>query len=267
MKGETETSSLSFSDVNLSGILSSDKSSEATFKTPTKKGLKIKEVPSPYGYTSKQEREAQLKMLTRLSDEQLDKRIKRTMRALELVKSDFAGAEKTLNELANEARDAEEKALIVSFKTLAGAALKLPKTKKVDDKTIQRIKDLAGKGLKVLDYGESITKLNEDPLDREANLAMARNLSSELHDILKEQGQAYFNQKVATELGTELTGFGGFIVDYTYEAARWAAAGSQIRSIIDNLDRKGGKLDAQLSLKKTLEDLMREKNRRKGEDK
>lgn len=252
----SQTGSLSFPDA------SSPKSLE--FPEPSQKGLKIKEVPSPYGYTSKQEREAQLKMLTLLSKEHLNKRIERTTRALEFMKSDFSGVEKTLNELVSEARDAEEQALLVSFKALAGAALKIPKIKKADAKTVQRIRDLAGKGLKVLDYVGPIEKLNEDPLDREANLEMARNLTGELHSILEEYGEAYFNKKVATELGTELTGFGGFIVDYTYEAGRWAVAGSQIKSIIDNLDRPGGKLDAQLSLKRTLEDLMSEKNRRKA---
>lgn len=243
---------------------SADKLSPPSFKAPAMRGLKIKDVPSPYGYTSKQEREAQIQMLTRLNNEMLEKRIKRTNLALERMKGDFLGVEATLNELVDEARDAEEEALIVSFKGLAATALKLQRMINADAKTLRRIRDLSAHGLRVLDYGGPVTKLIENPLDREANLEMARNLAGELHEIIAEHGEDYFNETVATELGTELTGFGGFIVDYTYEAARWAAAAKEIHSIIDNLDKEGGKLKAQLSLKRAHEDLIKEKLRRTG---
>jgi len=234
------------------------------FPEPAQKSLKINEVPSPYGYSSKEENEARLALLKKLPDVTLEQRIERTTRALELMKTDFLKAEKSLNLWVQEAQEAEENALLISFKTLVGAAVNLPGIKKLNDPKLQRIGELTEKGLKVLDYGTPLIRLKADPLDREANLEMARNAVSELHTILKDYGEAYFNLKVASELGTELTGFGGSVVDYTYEASRWAVAAKQIRTIVNSIDNPGGKLDAQLSLKQTLEEMITEKNSRRA---
>lgn len=228
------------------------------------KGLRIKDVPAPFGYKSKGEREAQLAILTELSDDELNKRIERTTRTLEYMLSDFLKGEKELNEWLAEAQDAEEKALIASFKMMAASALKLPGIKKIDDKALLRIKQLSEKGLTVLDYGDPVIKFNNNPSDREANLELARNTANDLYNILSEHQDVYFDKKTISKLGPEYAGFGGFLVDYIYEASRWAVAGAQIRSITDNIDKPKGKLDAQMKMKRILEDLINEQKQRGG---
>jgi hypothetical protein len=248
-----------------------DKGSEAATNCRSRQG-RLQSLLRAYITDAKKfnRRIAQLTMLTGLSDSELEKRIERSIQILRRMRSDFLRSKKDLKEWLYEAQDAEENALIESFKLLAGSALKV---KNFDAAKLKKMKSLASKGLKILKYGEPIRKFEADPLDRQANLEMAHGYVKELHDILKENQDAYVDGKIILNRSkgfmknadvTDVTRLASFFINYAYEASRWGVVRAQMRATINYLDRPNGKLDAQLEMKRVLEDLVREKKRRGG---
>ena len=215
--------------------------------------FKSMEVPSPFGFKTEKERRDRL---ARLSDEQIDTEIKRTMKTLKRMQKDFAEDPKALEHWLSESQEAEKDALMSSFSLMLGGSMK--KWEKAW-KNYPRLKTLAEDGLKYLSYEGTVNKLAEDPADKEARMELARKVMIDLHSEVKD-----FDEKMVTDGMGETIALADFLVDYTYSATRWAVARGQVLSINENLGKPNGKLDAQESMKDVLEDFVSEQKRRKA---
>ncbi len=199
----------------------------------------------------RKEREALKAMLENLCDEELDQRIQRARRILEDMQRDFASSRKELEGWLCESQDAEEKAMIASFKMLATAALEMRPIKKRDAKRFKRLKELAEKGMEALNYdGSTFVKVN---------------LYDTKEDFIQARSNLEIAQKILSELNPQFSEFAADCAEYITEAGRWTLSAQQIAAINKNLDSPKGMLAAQKKMKELMEKLVREKNRRAKE--
>lgn len=217
------------------------------------KSLKLIDVPSPAGYRSEQERRQQLAKLT---DKQIDTEIERMGRMFERMKVDFEKDPKALEKYLLESQDAEREALMTCFQSMLSGSIKkwdkhwgkYPKAKK-----------LAEEGLRYLGYEKPVKDYLKSPEDTQANLQMARTYLVEVYGIVSDIDPEEF-----TAVGVPAVSLVNFLVDYSYQVSRWAAARRQIRIISDNLDDPKGKLQAQKAIRRVHEDMIKERNRRRA---
>ena len=207
------------------------------------KVLRFPPVPSPQGYKSGDERRAMAKAL---SDKALSEAIVRTDKALKRMEKDFEGAKASLREHAEEAKKAEEDALISALDLLTSGGLGLFPKNSPNARTLHFILD-RGKTT-----ASQLAALNKPPLEKVRSVMLD---AIELFGNLPPE---------AIQRITGSAALASFVADYGVSAARWGVAWSQTQAIVDNLDAPNGMLDAQKALSRLQEDLIRERKRRQG---
>ncbi|MFC1617495.1 tetratricopeptide repeat protein [Candidatus Margulisiibacteriota bacterium] len=225
--------------------------------------------------SEKQKRQARQKHLKKFTKKSLDIEIKRVNKIMIRMKKDFQRDVRGLNELKKEIKDAEEKALIVSVKLLAGSAIKLEKIKNLDSKTAVWIKSEVEGVLGAMgDLGDTdfIIKYLEKPSDKELKDKVIEKLGDKgiekLEADLKQRLTKRLMKKPKKELERILENvshrmaLAKFGIDYSYEATRWILARKQLYILNSNLDSPKGKLKAQKAMKEMYEDLIQERKRR-----
>lgn len=220
---------------------------------PTDQGLRINEVPSPSGYRTAAERQAQL---DRMSDEQIDTELKRIRQTLVRMKTDFDANTADLGEWLKEAEQAEVDALKDSFGLLVGGSLK--RFEGVWE-NYPRLKAIAENGLDYAGKLDLAIKTSQDPAKIEYQLEIAREMMMDAHKAFVDEGV-----EALSESGPNALALTKFIVDYGYHMTRWGIARNQILAISDNLDKPNGALEAQKAIKKLQEELIHEQERRRA---
>lgn len=216
--------------------------------------LKTVDVPSPQGYESESERR---RRLARLSDEHIDREIKRMRRTLERMRDDFLRDSKALEEHLQETKEAEREAMMACFQTmLSGSILKWEK----DWDKYPKAKMLAEKGLKYLSYEKPATEVWKDPGNVEHGMQLARNCLLDMYSIVKD----FDPDLVKIKDGPPMTSFASFLVDYSYQVTRWNVAREQIKIINDTRDNPKGKIEAREAISKLQKEMVDERNRRKN---
>jgi len=215
--------------------------------------MKMVDVPSPAGFKSPAERQEQL---ARLSDEQIDREIKRMGQTLERMKAEFLEKPKALGRHLEQARHAEKDAMMSCFQAMLSASVK--NWEDCWDK-YPRAKMLAEQGLRYLSYEDSAAAVWKNPGDPEAGIELARTYLLDLYEIVRD-----FDPELIKKMGPPAAGFVDFLVEYSYQVGRWSLAREQIRIITKNLDAPGGQLKAQKAIGRLYEDLIRERKRRGG---
>jgi len=226
----------------------------ALTELPSDRGLRINEVPSPSGFRTAAERQAQL---DNMSNEQIDTELGRIRRTLVRMQSDFESKTADLNEWLKEAEQAEVDALKDSFGLLVGGAMK--RFEGVWE-NYPRLKAIADNGLDYAGKLDLAIKTSQDPQNVQHQLEIAREMMMDAHKALVQEGMAGLS-----ESGPHAAAFAKFLVDYSYHMTRWGIARNQINAISDNLGKPNGALEAQKAIKVLQEELISERDRRRAQ--
>ncbi len=234
----------------------------AKLKRPKTKGLgfgSLDEPPVPG--KPKVEPEKSSGRIQKLSDEALKDELARMRKTFVKMKGDFQADVKSLQQWARESQEAQRAAVKASVDELVGifkdkAIDKLKsgdpafneKAYKIHEAALKLQKELTAAGK---DYAKS-------PRDREAKLRAAHSVLKGAYDFLGEH-----NDKIS-KVGGPATGMANYLINYSLQATKWEVSRRQIKMIHENLDKPGGKLEAQKALKAYHEKLMKEHNRRKA---
>jgi len=205
--------------------------------------LRTIEVPSPFGFKSEDEKR---KQLAKLTDEQIQIEIDRTLRNLQRMQAEFQQDTLDLEHWLKESKEAEIEALAHSFNLVLN--INEEEWGKAKD-ALALLKEAALKGSGFLKPGEN-EKVDYGAKAREAFLDLTGKMKDAFPKLMKKQM-------------VKAVYLGDFAVEYSYQSTRWVLARQQILSINDNLGKANGKAKAQESLQNVLEDFMAEKNRRR----
>jgi len=251
---EKSSGDLQFMDKGIASV--SDRQKPSRSETPLRHIVTLKtiDVPSPFGFRSEGERRQQL---AKLSDKQINAEIERSKKTLERMKTEFLNDPKALEACLEEMKDSERQALMAGFHLILGGSL--VKWKKGWE-AYPRLKSLAENGLRYLSYDEPAKRIMKNPDDQEAHQEMARVYMLDLYGTLRD-----FDEGLITKNGPPLAQFADFLVEYSYQVARWAIARDQVLTISKNLDKPNGKLKAQQAINQVMEDLIQERKRRAGQ--
>ncbi len=229
-----------------------------------KKGLSFsaaKEVPLPGKAAPPPPAAPQKSRLRQLSDAQLDAEIARTRKVMVGMRDGFLGDVKDLRHWVRESQDAQREALKESLSLLVGALKsKLgDKIKGASPENSQQSEKLRAAAEQL--YRDLVKNAGDyagSPRDRESKLKAAQALLESGYGFLSEAGK-----KISAN-GPQAVTLANYLVNYTYQAARWQVSHKQINNIIDHLDQPNGKLAAQKSLSQFIEKLVQERQRRKA---